>query len=65
MEEQQILAFIRRARMEEPLQKELTTDSERVLVEQGFSPAVAEVVRRVVPHLTVADEPPTHNNWWR
>lgn len=64
-EEQQLLTFIRRVREEQPLRAALTDNPERVLVEQGCSSEVAEVVMRLVPHLSITDDPPTHNYWWR
>lgn len=64
-EEQQVLEIIRRVRAEQPLREALTINPERVCVEQGLSSSVAEVVMRLVPHLSVTDAPPTHNYWWR
>jgi len=65
MEEQQILDFVRRACTDDQLRHELETRSERVLEEQGFSPAVLTVVKRLIPHLTFATVSPTHLGWWR
>ena len=65
MEEQQIQDFVQRVSNDESLRTELTTNPEDVLVRENFSPRVAAIVRRLVPHLTFhsafeSDDGP----WW-
>jgi hypothetical protein len=64
MEEQQIQEFVHRVSNDEALRKELTIDPEGVIVRQGFSPRVAQVVARLVPQLTLNQEIGPSLNWW-
>ena len=51
MEEQIIQEFVHRVSTDENLRKELATGSDGVLMREGFSPRVARVLSRMVPHL--------------
>jgi hypothetical protein len=64
MEEQQIQEFVHRVSNDEALRKELTIDPEGVIVRQGFSSRVAQVVERLVPQLTLNQEIGPSLNWW-
>lgn len=67
MEEQQIQDFVHRVSNDEALRTELTTDPEGVLVRESFSPRVAAIVRRLVPHLTFASAFESESEggpWW-
>ncbi len=64
MEEKQIQDFVHRVSNDEELRKELAHDPDGVIMREGFSPRVARIVTRLVPHLTLhrlADGP---NYWW-
>ena len=64
MEEQQIQDFVHRVSNDEVLRTELTTDPESVLGRENFSPRVAQIVRRLVPHLTLYTSFDSPNFWW-
>ena len=53
MEERQIQEFVHRVSNDEALRKELASDPEGVLMREGFSPRVAQVVMQLVPHLSL------------
>jgi hypothetical protein len=63
MEEQQIREFVHRVSTDEVLRKELATNPDSVIMREGFSPRVAQIVTRLVPHLTLGqtDKP---SLWW-
>ncbi len=65
MEEQQIRDFVYRVSNDEKLRKELTSSPEDVLRHESFSPRVAEVVRKLVPHLAFSTAFATPLSWWR
>ena len=64
MEEQQIRDFVYRVSNDEKLRKELTSSPDVVLSRESFSPRVAEIVRRLVPHLAFNTAFATLNPWW-
>jgi hypothetical protein len=65
MEEQQIKEFVHRVSCDEELRKELAQNPDSVLVREGFSPRVTQIVARLVPHLTVNSSVGfAANNWW-
>ncbi len=64
MEEQQIQNFVQRVSNDETLRKELATDPNSVIMREGFSPRVARIVARLVPHLTMAQELEPSLQWW-
>lgn len=53
MEEQIIQEFVHRVSTDEHLRKELASDPEGVIMRERFSPRVARVIARLVPHMTV------------
>jgi len=53
MEEKQIQDFVHRVSSDEELRKELAHDPDGVIMREGFSPRVARIVTRLVPHLTL------------
>ncbi len=67
MEEQQIREFVHRVSTEESLRTELASDPKSVIERQGFSPRVAQVVMRLVPHLAVTKplEASSSWGWWQ
>ncbi|TMD56820.1 MAG: hypothetical protein E6I93_04265 [Chloroflexi bacterium] len=64
MEEQLIQEFVHRVSTDEKLCEELKNDPDGVIMREGFSPRVAQVVSRLVPHLAF-DKPidPSLNFW--
>ena len=57
MEERQIQSFVHRVSTDSELREELRRDSVGVIMREGFSPRVSRVVSRLVPHLTLEQEP--------
>ena len=53
MEEKQIQDFVHRVSNDENLRKELAQNPDGVIMREGFSPMVARIVTRLVPHLTL------------
>ena len=53
MEERQIQEFVHRISNDETLRKELASDPEGVIMREGFSPRVTQVVMRLLPHLSL------------
>ena len=65
MEEQQIKEFVHRVSCDEELRKELAQNPDCVLMREGFSPRVMQVVTRLVPHLTFSGSLGfASNGWW-
>ncbi len=64
MEEQQIQEFVHRVSNEEALRKELASDPEGLIMREGFSPRVAKVVSRLVPHLKLDQSLEPSFRWW-
>lgn len=64
MEEQIIQEFVHRVSIDESLRKELATEPEGVMMREGFSPRVAQVIARLVPHLKAGPSIDTSFNWW-
>ena len=52
MEEKQIFEFVQRVSQDETLRNELASDPNGVIMRESFSPRVARVVMRLVPHLS-------------
>ncbi len=65
MEEQQIRDFVYRVSHDEKLRSELTSSPDDVLGRESFSPRVAEIVRKLVPHLAFNTEFATPSSWWK
>ena len=65
MEEQIIQEFVHRVSTEEYLRKELASEPESVIMREGFSPRVARVLSRMVPHLLAGQSIGSENKpWW-
>lgn len=65
MEEQQIKDFVQRVSSDEELRNELAQDPDGVIMREGFSPRVTQIVARLVPHLTLVGSAGfAPNNWW-
>jgi len=65
MEEQQIRDFVHRVSTEEGLRAELASDPNGVIEREGFSPKVAQVVMRLVPHLAMTTSfGASPSLWW-
>jgi hypothetical protein len=52
MEEKQIRAFVHRVSQDENLRSALTQDPEQVIMREGFSPRVAQVIAKLVPYFS-------------
>jgi len=66
MEEKQILEFVQRVSQDETLRSELASDPDNVIMRENFSPRVARVVMRLVPHLSAMQwkEPTGSFTFW-
>ncbi len=64
MEEQQIREFVHRVSTDEMLRKELTSSPDDVIMREGFSPRVAQIVARLVPCLTLERSLEPSFDWW-
>ena len=64
MEERMIQDFVHRASTDEKLRAELSSDPEAVIMREGFSPRVARVVARLVPHLAAEQSIGAGYHWW-
>ena len=64
MEEQQIQEFVHRVSNDEALSKELASDPNKVIMRENFSPRVARIVRRLVPHLKLEQSLDPSLRWW-
>ena len=64
MEEQIIQEFVHRISTDENLRKELVSEPDSVIMREGFSPRVARVIARLVPHLKAEPSIDTSFNWW-
>lgn len=64
MEEQQIKNFVHRVSRDEDLRKELTCDPDGVIMREGFSPRVAAIIAKLVPHLSIARSFEGSTDYW-
>ncbi|HZS79258.1 MAG TPA: Nif11-like leader peptide family natural product precursor [Ktedonobacteraceae bacterium] len=65
MEEQQLQEFVHRVSTDEALRKELASNPESVLKREGLSPRLTKVASRLIPILTVSDQPLEPSLcWW-
>ena len=64
MEEKQIQDFVHRVSNDEGLRKELAQNPDGVIMREGFSPRVARIVTRLVPHLTLQRLVDGPDQWW-
>jgi hypothetical protein len=65
MEEKLIWEFVHRVSQDDELRKALKKQPEEVISRENFSPRVASVITRLVPHLTLTETPdkPIYS-WW-
>jgi hypothetical protein len=64
VEEKQIQDFVHRVSNDEDLRKELAQKPDEVIMREGFSPRVAQIVTRLVPHLTLHQFVDIPLYWW-
>lgn len=64
MEERVIQDFVHRVSTDESLRVELASDPDGVIMREGFSPRVARVISRMVPHLSVEQSIGASYTWW-
>jgi hypothetical protein len=64
MEERIIQDFVHRVTNDDSLRKELASDPDSVIMREGFSPRVARVVARLVPHLSVEQSIGAGYHFW-
>lgn len=64
MEEQQIQEFVHRALLDQARRQELAHDPAGVVAREGFSPRVARVILRLVPHLALDAPLDSAGRWW-
>jgi hypothetical protein len=64
VEEQIIQEFVHRVSTDENLRQELATTPDSVIMREGFSPRVARVVARLVPHMTVEQSIGSAYQFW-
>ncbi len=65
MEEQQIRDFVHRVSTEETLRTELASNPQGVIERESFSPRVAQVLMRLVPHFAIIKNDDDSYSWWR
>ena len=63
LEEKQIVDFVHRVAHDEALREELVSDPDSVIVREKFSPMVAAVVRKLVPHLSLIQDTVDAPRW--
>ena len=67
MEEQQIRNFVHRISTDETLRQQLISTPDEVIARESFTPSVARVIARLVPHLTLHTEGSSGDvsyAWW-
>lgn len=67
MEEQQIRQFVHRISTDETLRQQFTSNPHEVIAQESFTPSVARVIARLVPHLTLHKDGPASDvslSWW-
>jgi len=64
MEELQIQEFVHRVALDQGMQQALVRDPVGVLAREGFSPRVAKILLRLVPHLTFDRPLDSAEKWW-
>lgn len=64
MEELQIQEFVHRVSTDENLRKELANSPDGVIMREGFSPRVVQIIRRLVPHLAMEKPLEASLNFW-
>jgi hypothetical protein len=64
MEELQIQEFVHRVLTDEELRKELASTPDSVIMREGFSPRVAQIITRLVPQLAMEKPLEPSLFWW-
>jgi hypothetical protein len=64
MEEQQIQAFVHRVSVDNAMRCALAADPTGVVMHEGFSPRVAQILFRLVPHLAFDQPLVSQEKWW-
>lgn len=64
MEEQQIQEFIHRVSVDQTIRYKLINDPSGVIACQGFSPRVALIISRLLPHLASGQAMQSAEQWW-
>ena len=64
MEEQQIRDLVHRISSDETLRQELAHDPQAFVQREGVSSAVARVIMKLVPKLTLTNTPLETATWW-
>ena len=64
MEELQIQEFVHRVLTDEELRKELASTPDSVIMREGFSPRIAQIITRLVPHLAMDRPLEPSLCWW-
>jgi hypothetical protein len=66
MEEKQILDFVHRVSHDETLRKEVICNPDDVIMRENFSPRVAQIIRRLIPHLAASQTEISSPSmgWW-
>ena len=64
MEEQQIQDFVHRISTDEELRNELACDPDGVIMREGFSPRVTQIVTRLAPQLAMDKPIGLSFPWW-
>lgn len=67
MEEQQIRTFVHRISTDETLRQQLASNPNEVIARESFTPSVARVVARLVPHLSLDKDGSASDvslSWW-
>ena len=64
MEEQQIQSFVHTVLQDEKLREELVSDPDAVIMREGFSPRLSNVIRKLVPYLEFNQKPSVLAGTW-
>ncbi|HCI82668.1 MAG TPA: hypothetical protein DHW02_23585 [Ktedonobacter sp.] len=64
MEEQQIRDLVHRISSDETLRQELEQDPQAFVQREGVSSAVARVIMKLVPKLTLVNTAHDTESWW-
>lgn len=64
MEEQQIQDFVHQVAVDDEVRQHLAGDPAGVIMLQEFSPRVAQIISRLVPHLAFEQPVDSNEKWW-
>jgi hypothetical protein len=64
MEEQQIQAFVHKISVDNAMRGALAADPVGMVMREGFSPRVAQIIFRLVPHLAFDQPLVSQEKWW-